>query len=99
MVFLSPLDDWYMKNKIPGESVEKARVKPSRIWKAFLCQENVEVLQWANPRLRGLGIFLGHRGGFEMPPPTIVLLLNSTFGIDKRQAIEIFIKIDEFCII
>ena len=51
--FLSGPDDWYLKNRIPGESAEKARVKASRIRKLFLCQDNVEVFQWANPRLRG----------------------------------------------
>ena len=51
--FLSRPDDWYLQNEIPGESTEKARVKASRIRKEFLCQDNVEVFQWANPRLQG----------------------------------------------
>ncbi len=51
--FLSHPDQWYLKNKIPGENTEKARVKASRIRRQFLCQENVEVFQWGNPRLQG----------------------------------------------
>jgi predicted Rossmann-fold nucleotide-binding protein len=51
--FLSQPDDWYLENKIPGKSTEKARVKASRIRQAFLRQAHVEVFQWGNPRLQG----------------------------------------------
>ncbi|MCG8636417.1 MAG: LOG family protein [Desulfobacterales bacterium] len=50
--FLGNPDDWYLKNKIPGESVEKARVKATRIRQSFLCQETVEVFASPNYRLK-----------------------------------------------
>ncbi len=50
--FLGDPDDWYLKNKIPGESVEKARVKATRIRKSFLRQETVEVFASPNYRLK-----------------------------------------------
>ncbi|MCG8618218.1 MAG: LOG family protein, partial [Desulfobacterales bacterium] len=49
--FLTHPDKWYKKNKIPADSVEKARVKASRIRKSFLCQEHVEVFESPNLRL------------------------------------------------
>ncbi|MCP3941995.1 MAG: DNA transporter [Desulfobacteraceae bacterium] len=50
--FLGNPDDWYLKNKIPGENVEKARIKAARIRKHTLCQETVEVFQKPNYRLK-----------------------------------------------
>lgn len=50
--FLGNPDDWYLKNKIPGENVEKARVKATRIRKAFLHQDEVEVFSQPNYRLK-----------------------------------------------
>ncbi|RLB92150.1 MAG: DNA transporter [Deltaproteobacteria bacterium] len=50
--FLGNPDDWYLKNKIPGENVEKARIKATRIRKQTLCQETVEVFRNQNYRLK-----------------------------------------------
>jgi hypothetical protein len=50
--FLGNPDDWYLKNKIPGENVEKARIKAGRIRQQTLCQESVEVFQNPNYRLK-----------------------------------------------
>ncbi|MDD9303840.1 MAG: LOG family protein [Desulfobacter sp.] len=48
--FIADPDLWYEKNKIPEQSVKKARVKAARIRKTFLHQETVEV--FASPCLR-----------------------------------------------
>ena len=50
--FLSNPDDWYLKNRIPGENVEKARIKAARIRRQTLCQKEVEVFQKPNYRLK-----------------------------------------------
>ena len=49
--FLADPDQWYKKNKIPKESVDRARTKAARIRQTFLYQEDVEVFGQANPRL------------------------------------------------
>lgn len=50
--FLGNPDDWYLKNKIPGENVEKARIKSARIRRQTLCQTTVEVFEKPNYRLK-----------------------------------------------
>ena len=49
--FLSDPDRWYKKNKIPVQSVEKARSKSARIRQSFLHLDNVEVFSNPSPRL------------------------------------------------
>ena len=49
--FLSDPDRWYKKNKIPVQSVAKARIKSERIRHSFLHMENVEVFSDPSPRL------------------------------------------------
>ncbi|WDP92564.1 MAG: LOG family protein [Desulfobacter sp.] len=51
--FLAAPDKWYRANKIPAESVEKARVKAARIRCRFLQQRKVDVFDRPNPRLSG----------------------------------------------
>ncbi|MCG8686030.1 MAG: LOG family protein, partial [Desulfobacterales bacterium] len=51
IAFLSEPDQWYKKNKIPVESVEKARVKSARIRKTFLHLDDVEVFRTPSPKL------------------------------------------------
>lgn len=50
IAFLSEPDQWYKKNKIPVESVEKARVKSARIRKTFLHLDDVEVFRTPSPK-------------------------------------------------
>ncbi len=50
--FISNPDDWYLKNRIPMDNVEKARIKAVRIRKQTLCQEKIEVFQKPNYRLK-----------------------------------------------
>ena len=52
IAFLGNPDDWYLKNKITGEDVEKARAKSARIRQQTLCQETVEVFEKPNYRLK-----------------------------------------------
>ncbi|WP_022667550.1 LOG family protein [Desulfospira joergensenii] len=49
--FLKNPQDWYKKNKIPMENVEKAREKSMRIRKSALCQKRVEVFDKPNYRI------------------------------------------------
>ena len=49
--FLSDPDLWYAKNKIPAQSVEKARIKAARIRRTFLYINGVEVFCTPSPRL------------------------------------------------
>jgi predicted Rossmann-fold nucleotide-binding protein len=50
--FLGNPDDWYLKNHIPGENVEKARIKAVRIRRQALCKIDAEVFQKPNYRLK-----------------------------------------------
>jgi len=50
--FLADPDLWYKINKIPEESVKKARVKAARIRKGFLKQSSVEVFGTPNAKLK-----------------------------------------------
>jgi predicted Rossmann-fold nucleotide-binding protein len=52
--FLSDPDRWYEKNKIPTQSVGKARIKAARIRRSFLHMENVEVFSNPSPRLSSM---------------------------------------------
>jgi uncharacterized protein YggU (UPF0235/DUF167 family) len=52
--FLSDPDLWYQKNKIPVQSVEKARRKSIRIRRAFLSIDNMEVFSSPSPRLSSI---------------------------------------------
>ena len=52
--FLSDPDRWYKKNKIPVQSVEKARSKSARIRQSFLHLDNVEVFSNPSPRLSSM---------------------------------------------
>ena len=52
--FLSDPDLWYQKNKIPAQSVEKARSKSIRIRRAFLSIDNMEVFSSPSPRLSSI---------------------------------------------
>jgi predicted Rossmann-fold nucleotide-binding protein len=52
--FLSDPDLWYQKNKIPVQSVEKARSKSIRIRRAFLSIDNMEVFSSPSPRLSSI---------------------------------------------
>ncbi|MBF0302094.1 MAG: LOG family protein [Desulfamplus sp.] len=49
--FLSHPDNWYKKNKIPRENIEKSRVKSRRIRQETLGQDYVEVFENPNHRL------------------------------------------------
>ncbi len=50
--FLSNPDQWYEKNSIPKESVEKARVKSRRIRMETFGHRRIELFNQPNPRLR-----------------------------------------------
>jgi len=52
--FLSDSYRWYEKNKIPTQSVGKARIKAARIRRSFLHMENVEVFSNPSPRLSSM---------------------------------------------
>ncbi len=52
--FLSDPDLWYTKNKIPAQSVEKARSKAVRIRRSFLHIKNMEVFSSPSPRLSSI---------------------------------------------
>ncbi|MBF0200162.1 MAG: LOG family protein [Desulfamplus sp.] len=49
--FLSHPDKWYETNGIPGESVQKTRVKAKRIRMETFGQDHVELFDQPNPRL------------------------------------------------
>jgi predicted Rossmann-fold nucleotide-binding protein len=50
--FIGNPDEWYLKNKIPMDNVEKARIKAVRIRKPTLGQKEIEVFQKPNYRLK-----------------------------------------------
>lgn len=51
LMFCADPDGWYLKNEIPVESVEVARVRSQRIRSKTFFQEKVEVFEEPNPRL------------------------------------------------
>jgi len=52
ILFLSSPDNWYKKNKIPRDSIEISRVKSRRIRHEALGQNQIEVFEYPNHRLK-----------------------------------------------